>query len=449
MTAAARQDTQEQLVDLAARVSADPLAFVMAAFPWRTGSLIGEDGPDVWQREVLTAIRDGLLTVQEAIQLAIASGHGPGKSALVCWVILWALMTYPDTRGVVTANTEAQLRGKTWPELAKWHRMSLWSSWFELGATTIFSTEPGHDRTWRIDAVAWSERSVESFAGLHNAGKRILCVMDEASAIPDVIWETVEGALTDRGTQILWLVAGNPTRNSGRFRECFGRFRHRWHCWQVDSRTARMTNKAQIAQWIADYGEDRDFVRVRVRGVFPRAGSMQFIPGEMVDAAMTREADANIFDALVLGCDIARFGDDSTVIWARKGRDARTIPPIRLRGADTMTVAGRIAEQAQRLSADAVFIDGGGLGAGVVDRCRQLNVRNVFDVQFGSQPNSAVGDEDMPACANLRAQIWSRMREWLRVGTIPSDQELRSDLTGTEYGYNMRSEIQLEKKTDM
>jgi hypothetical protein len=110
----------------------------------------------------------------------------------------------------------------------------------------------------------------------------------EASAIPDLIWETTEGALTDEQTEILWLVCGNPTRNNGRFRECFGRYRHRWIRRQVDSRNARITNKQQIAQWITDYGEDSDFVRVRVKGEFPRASSMQFIASDMVEAAMAR-----------------------------------------------------------------------------------------------------------------------------------------------------------------
>ena len=114
---------------------------------------------------------------------------------------------------------------------------------------------------------------------MHNQGKRIIALFDEASSIPDVIWETTEGALTDKDTEIIWGVFGNPTRNTGRFRECFagGRFQHRWQPRQVDSRTARLTNKEEIAEWINDYGEDSDFVRVRVKGIFPRAGSMQFV----------------------------------------------------------------------------------------------------------------------------------------------------------------------------
>ena len=98
------------------------------------------------------------------------------------------MTTCDDCRGVVTANTESQLKQKSWSELQKWHRLCLWNAWFTLSATALYSSDPTHEKTWRIDAVPWSISSVESFAGLHNAGKRILVVFDEASAIPDTIW---------------------------------------------------------------------------------------------------------------------------------------------------------------------------------------------------------------------------------------------------------------------
>lgn len=448
-------DPEQRLVELAARCSRDPLSWVIAAFPWgEPGSLAEHGGPDTWQTDILSAIRDGLLTPGQAIQIAIASGHGPGKSALVAWLILWAVTTMPDTRGVVTANTETQLRTKTWAEVAKWHRLSLWQHWFELTATAIFSRDAAHEKTWRIDAIPWSERNTEAFAGLHNAGRRILVLFDEASAIPDIIWETTEGALTDTDTQIIWLVAGNPTRNTGRFRECFGRFRHRWINRQVDSRTARLTNKAQIDQWVADYGEDSDFVRVRVRGVFPRAGSMQFIAAELVEAAMSdeRNPDVTIWDPLTMGVDVARFGDDQTVIRIRRGRDARTIAPIKLRGANTMTVAAKVAELAEHYRPDAIFVDGTGVGGGVVDRLRQLHYP-VIEVQFGGKPDrSQVGQEGAVVYANKAAEMWGLMRDWLRGGMLEYDPELLGDLTGREYGYvarDGRDAIALEKKDDM
>lgn len=217
-------DHEQQLVDDIVSFRHDPLGYVLYAFPWgeEGTELANKSGPRQWQREVLESIgqqlRDGAKDRGEVIREAVASGHGIGKSALVSWVILWALGTEVDTRGVVTANTESQLRTKTWPEVAKWHRLSINGHWFKLVGTALFSTDPGHEKNWRIDAVPWSDVNTEAFAGLHNEGKRILLVFDEASAIADLVWEVAEGALTDENTEILWVAFGNPTRNA----ECPG-----------------------------------------------------------------------------------------------------------------------------------------------------------------------------------------------------------------------------------
>src|SRR5262245_23271760 len=256
------------LIAVLGALSKDPLAFVMWAFPWgEPGELEKFKGPEPWQTDILLGIRDGLLTPNKAIQHATASGHGVGKSALVAWIILWATSTFTDTRGVVTANTENQLRTKTRAELGKWFRLFRARDLFKLSATALFSADPTRETTWRIDLVPWSENNTEAFAGLHNKGRRILVIFDEASAIADSIWETTEGALTDADTQIIWCVFGNPTRNTGRFRDCFpvGRFARFWSTIQVDSRRVSITNKDQIAKWIEVYGEDSDFSRSRIR----------------------------------------------------------------------------------------------------------------------------------------------------------------------------------------
>jgi len=439
-------DARDQLSSDVGGFAHDPLGFVLYVFSWGKGELAGHQGPDAWQRDVLEDIgrrlRDGG-ALGDAIREAVASGHGIGKSALVAWIILWALATCPDTKGVVTANTEAQLRTKTWAELAKWHRLSIVRDWFELTATALISRMPGHDKTWRVDQVPWSERNTEAFAGLHNKGRRVLLVFDEASAIPDVIWEVSEGALTDSDTEIVWCAFGNPTRNTGRFRECFGRFRHRWTTRQIDSRTAAMTNKAQLSAWVEDYGEDSDFVRVRVRGVFPRAGSNQFIPSDMVAAARGRELRPDQYSMMprVLSVDVARFGEDQTVITRRQG--LQCFPQQKLRGVDTMTLAGIVAQVCHEWQPDEVFIDGVGVGAGVVDRLRQLGFY-VTDAQAGARAL------DPAKFANRRAEMWGKMRDWLEQGgSIPDDPELEADLTGLEYSFAASGALQLEKKEDM
>lgn len=441
-------DTSDrELITLMGSVGRDPLGFVLLAFPWGKGELAAfPDGPDVWQREVLEDIGTSLQSgssLSTSIQEAVASGHGVGKSALVAWIILWAVSTFPDTKGVVTANTENQLRTKTWAELAKWHRLCLTRTWFECTATALISNQPGHEKTWRVDMTPWSERNTEAFAGLHNQGRRVLLIFDEASAIPDVVWEVSEGALTDADTEIIWCAFGNPTRNTGRFRECFGRFRHRWHTRQIDSRTARMTNKAQLQQWIDDYGADSDFVKVRVLGEFPSAGETQFIPVALVDEAMERRPQASAYAhaPLVMGVDVARFGSDSTVITFRRGLLCE--PQVVLRDMDTMRVAGLVAQHYTERHAQAVFVDGVGVGAGVVDRLRQLGIP-VVDAQAGARAL------DPAKYANRRAEMWGEMRDWLRLAFLPpDDRDLKQDLTGVEYGFTSSGALQLEKKEDM
>ena len=437
--------TLDELVRFLAGFARDPLAFVHAVFPWGTGELERREGPEPWQAAILGRLRDGL-DPSRAIMEATASGHGVGKSALVAWMILWAMSTAADTRGVVTANTEVQLKTKTWAELAKWHRLFIGRELFRLEATSLSSIDPEHVRTWRVDMVPWSERNPEAFAGLHNQGRRVFMIYDEASSIPDIIWETSEGFLTDEDTERLWLVFGNPTRSTGRFRNAFDD--PRWHTTQVDAREVSFTNKGQIAQWADAYGDDSDFFRVRVKGVFPRVGASEFIPAYLVAQARVAEAVSHRFDPCMIGVDVARFGDDETVLVVRKGRDARSIPAVRLRGMDTMAVAARVVEIATAYRADAVFIDGGGVGGGVVDRCRQLRL-DVFDIQFGSKPANADLLARSERYANRRAEMWGALRAWLDIGAIEDSDQLSEQLVGPTYGFNGKDEIQLERKEDM
>lgn len=442
------------LIEELAAYSSDPLGFVMFAFPWgEEGSELAKaSGPEPWQRELLEQIRQGM-SVDEAVQFARASGHGVGKSALTAWIILWAMTTFEDTRGVVTANTENQLKTKTWVEVAKWFRLFIGRDYFRLTATALFARDPDHETTWRIDMVPWSERNTEAFAGLHNKGKRILVLFDEASAIPDLIWEVTEGALTDEDTQILWGAFGNPTKNTGRFRECFpgGRFHHRWDTATVDSRTVSITNKEQLQKWIDDYGEDHDFVRVRVLGAFPRVDATSFISLEMAREAAARETEPHS-STVVIGVDVGRFGDDPAVIYPRKGRDGRSLPIEVYPSIDTMQLAAKVAAAYLLHKATLIFVDEGGVGGGVVDRLNQLRIPCV-PINFGSKADGT-NSNDGALYANKRAEIWGALREWLKVGSIPdqvsgSEEGLVAELCAPSYGLNVREEIQLESKKEM
>lgn len=442
------------LLDWLGSVSQDPYAFVLGAFAWGEPDtqLENEHGPEPWQRELLEHIRDGLIDVNTAVQTAIASGHGVGKSALVSWLILWSISTLPDTRGVVTANTETQLKTKTWSELGKWYHRFIAKEHFSLTATAIFSTDPAHERTWRIDMVPWSERNTEAFAGLHNKGRRIVLIFDEASAIPDIIWETAEGALTDADTQILWCVFGNPTRNKGRFKDCFAGGQHSatWHSKSVDSRSVSFTNKDQIAKWVSGYGEDSDFCRIRIYGMFPRVGEMEFFSSDDIAAACAREAVHHAHEPLALGVDVARYGKNASVIFARKGRDARTFQRERFQGLNTVQLADKVFETTSRLHADGVMIDGGGVGGGVVDNCR-AKAMHVFEVQFGGKddtPHSTWGSQG-EKYANKRSGMYGAARAWLKVGAIPDEPGFRKQFSSIKYVINKQDCIQLISKEDM
>ena len=435
------------LLEWLASVSDDPLAFVLGAFEWGTDTLSRSAGPEQWQIDILEWVRQGL-PFEEAVQLATASGHGVGKSALVAWLILWAISTREDTRGVVTANTETQLKTKTWAELGKWYNLFIGRSLFYLSATAIFSVDSNRERTWRIDQVPWSERHTEAFAGLHNQGKRILVVFDEASAIPDLIWETTEGALTDANTQIIWATFGNPTRNSGRFKACFDPGSY-WKTKRVDSRTVSFTNKAQIARWIQSYGVDSDFVKIRILGQFPSQGEMEFFLAEDIDAAMSRSPE-EVFGALVLGVDVARFGANFSVIYPRRGRDAASIARKRFQGLSTVDLATKVSESFRELRADGILVDGGGVGGGVVDQLRHMQM-HCFEVQFGGKPSGmgfATGSQG-ESYANKRAEMYGGLRAWMKTGSLPPDPELRAQLLSITYTFNNKDQILLTSKEVM
>ena len=450
MTTTQPNDVELQLADLMAECYANPLKHVMVSYPWGSGSLEGRTGPDTWQAEFLRELGaevrkrkfDGVTAV-DPIQFATASGHGIGKSCMTAFIIRWIMDTRPFSKGIVTANTSEQLRTKTWAELAKWHHLGLTKHWWTLnagGGGSMNMYHNAHRETWRVDAQTCREENSEAFAGLHAANATPFYIFDEASAVPDKIWEVREGGLTDGEPMTFdW---GNPTRNSGRFFENMeGRFRHRFIRRSIDSRDVAITNKELFKKWIEDYGEQSDFCKVRIFGQFPSAGELQFIPGEDVTKGVGLEVHVTPSDALVMGVDVARFGDDQSVIYLRQGRDAESQGLYTYRGVDTMTLASEVARIAAEKKPDAIFIDGGGVGGGVIDRCRQLALE-VIEINFGSKATQR-------GYANMRAQMWGNMRDALRDGVrLPDSDDLRVDLTGLEYGYNLRNDIQLEKKED-
>lgn len=439
-----------------------PYDFMFWAWPYGEASseLEKREPLEKWQAEATFYLQqkllEGLATpeqiITEAVQIAVRSGHDVGKSAWISKLAIWAISTREDTKGVVTANTEKQLRLKLWSELRKWHRLFIASHLFKVTATSIQAADPEREGEWRIDAIPWSEDNPEAFAGLHNHGKRIIVIFDEASGIPPNIWETTDGVFNEADTELIWIVTGNPTRNTGRFIECFdpngqGRF---WKTYEVDSRSVSFTNKARIEQAIEMWGEDSDYVRVRFLGKPPRSSAAQLIPSDLILSSMSCPIQSYIHDALILGVDVARQGDDESVIVFRRGKDARSIRALRYRGLNNVELGQQIATLIAAHAPDAVFIDGGGVGAGVIDFLRHLG-HSPIEVQFGGTASIPLGGE---LAANKRAEMYLSLRQWLREGgALESSRELQSQLIAIEYGHSRikgkQDAIQLTPKDEM
>lgn len=457
-TATSRASSYDDLLHAqVAEYYADPLGFVMFAYPWgEPGVLASHAGPDTWQTEALVWIGeqvkdrafDGVHAVSP-IREATSSGHGIGKSTLVGFLVDWIMSTRPHCRGTITANTMTQLQTRTWASVQRWTRLCKTAHWFEINTERMY--RKGYKESWFCAPQSSKEENSEAFAGQHAADSTSFYIFDEASSIPRSIYQVAEGGLTD-GESMIYLF-GNPTRSDGPFHEaCFGSMRHRWHPRTVDSRTSRFTNKEQLAEWIHDYGIDSDFVRVRVLGLPPNASDLQFIGHATVAAAQTVAPVTLADDPLIAGLDLARGGSDECVIRFRRGKDARSVKPIRIPGEqarDSMKLVTLATDILNRIydgrRVRVLFVDatGGSIGGPVADRLRQLGHRNVIDVQFA-------GESPDPKLANMRAYMWSKMRDWLNAGgAIDNSAQLETDLLAPGYFHDKQDRLLLESKEQM
>jgi hypothetical protein len=416
------------LAETLAKMRDDPLGGALYLWGWGAQSLAGCRLED-WQFQTYIKLRDHLqnpLTRHHPFRLAIASGHGIGKSAFLSQMQIIMLSTFPMTRCIVTANTEGQLRTKTWPELAKWHQLALNSHWFEYTKTALISKDVNSSENWRSDAVTWSLTNTDAFAGAHNQGKRLFEAFDEASQIPKEIFEVTEGAMSDKNTQLIWLAFGNPTQLSGPFYDCFHSPKSRWQTLQIDSRTVTITNKDELDGQIGEHGEDSDFVRIRIRGMFPRSSINQAIPREWVDKAAKRVIKhQSEFDyaPCIVGIDGSWTGDDPLAVYVRQGNYCKRILVLNKNDNDIQT-AGKIVGAVRQLHpypVDAWILDQG-YGTGIYSALKVMGFKKVFLVPFG-------GSSPDPGFANMRTYIWREMGLWLRDGgVIQDDVELEQEL---------------------
>lgn len=442
----------------------DPLSFVLFIYPWgKKGTPLEHfHGPRTWQREALEQLGEHLKAQQDLMAQdkqpemwrdATVSGRGVGKSALVAWKEHWMMSTRLGSTTIITANTEPQLKSRTFAEVGKWNTLALNSHWFE---TTVLSVRPAgwFEKLVKADlkidtgyyyaqGQLWSEENPDAFAGVHNP-LGVQVIYDEASGIPNQIWNVTEGFFTEPTLNRFWDVYSNGRRNSGAFYDCFhdqamaARWRHR----QLDSRTVEGTDLGLFESMIAQHGPDHDTVRVEVLGKFPAQGQNQFISGDLVQDAKHREVEPDNGAPLIMGIDVARFGGDNTVFRWRQGRDARSIPPVKIKNRDNMQVANLAAQWIDRTKPDAVNIDAGN-GTGVIDRLKEMKYQ-VHEVWFG-------GKADSKEWANKRTEMYAEMRDWLGGGAIDGDAALARDLTSPEYSFfgKAKDAVMLESKESM
>ena len=436
-------NTEEEMQAACVRFADDPLGFTLWAYDWGHGALSEWDGPDWWHKEVFQCIKEYLQNDDPLpLRIAIASGHGAAKTAFVAWMNMWFMSCRPHPQVVTTANTETQLNTKTWRELAKWHKLAANKDWFTWTATSFYLN--AHQETWKANAIPWSENNTEAFAGTHE--ENVLVQFDEGSKISDKIWEVTDGVLTTRKN--IWIVYGNGTRNVGRFYDCFHKNSKFWRTWQIDSRKCKastLLGTGYLESLITQYGgEDTDQARVRVRGLFPRTATRQLISTEAVEKCQKFEAEGWEMQPKVMGVDIARFGENSSAICIRQGR--KVYPIEVLPKQDLMATSHYVAEVIKRERPIQVFVDGSGIGAGVVDRLRQLNFP-VIDVNGG---NSSLN----PRFLNKRAEMWWETKEFIEAGCeLPPDGEtrptLKEELTCIEYDFTDKGRIRLDRKSDV
>ena len=449
----------------------DPLAFTMYVYPWGEAGtpLADKEGPHKWQQEELEKVGNHMVKVRFAVEqglpipiyrAAFSSGRGPGKSALFGMIAHWQLSTHLGAQTIVAANTESQLRSKTFPEIARWITMACNKHWFELEGlrvtpATWFAQMVADQlkidaKYWNIQGQTWTEESPESFAGAHNAYG--LCqLFDEASGIPAPVWTTADGFFTDRTPFRFHFAASQMRRTSGQFFDLFHN-RKKWSDWNVRKLDTRFmpdcVDAEYVRRFIETHGEDSDEVRIEIKGDAPSMGESQFIPSDLVRAAQERQYPTNDPGAaLVMGVDPAPRG--RTVIRFRQGRNARDCCGSDTRrvlnGQDNVQIAAEVARLVEKWKPDAVCVDFG-MGTGVIDILRHTHKIRVVEVRFGEKPVTLNSE-----FATRAAELWGFVRDLLGDGEIDRSDELFRDLTAREWRWSGREDNKkiLEDKEDL
>jgi len=414
---------------------------------------------EVWSAdhvEALESIFDISLTEQQkslvraadnpTARVAVSSATGTGKTCCLAMMTLLYLMILPDCRILLTSPSFSQLQRVMYAEITKMYRR-MPEQLQDLFVLTREKIEyKGTSKYLHVaNLVTASVENKESLQGGHSYS---YCVIgDEASGIGEEVFDILLGTLST-GVGGRFILVSNPVRSSGRFFEVFSRDLPGWTKLFFSAFDSPNVNPQWIAEMKETYGEDNDLYRMRVQGLFPRVGIAQFISGDVVTAAINNPLHPSAYSNFPVlgGVDVARFGNDSSILLARQG--PKVLEYRCFKGLDTMEVASKVAEFNGIYKFNKIFIDSIGIGAGTYDRCKDLRlpVAEVIVSNKSTEPN---------VYANLRSQLWGKMRDWLGNGaslpTYSRDREsnLSAQLTSMEFFYTNKMQIQLLAKKDL
>jgi hypothetical protein len=384
--------------------------------------------PTAQQRSVLEAIDSG------KSRIAVKSGHGTGKTTLLSWIILWTGLFRKGAKIPCTAPAYPQLAAMLAPEVRKWRHVLP----IELRELIDMSEGRVSFRHLGNEAIFRTARpeNPEALQGFH---ADYLCwIVDEASGVSEKHFEAIEGSLT--GEKSLVILTGNPTRITGFFYDAFTRNSDLWERFTFNAENSENVTKASIELKRREYGEDSDAYRVRVLGEFPRQNADALFSQELIYAAQSLDSYSDE-GADIWALDVARYGDDKSVLCKRRDRNIYALD--KRRSMDTQELAGWLAHEYREATnkPQAIYIDVIGVGAGVYDRALALNLP-VFEA------NVSIRADDDQTYFNKRSEIFHRLRDALKNGTrLINDDELTGDLTAIAYVFKS-GKAALEEKSE-
>lgn len=395
-------------------------------------------------------------------KVSVKSGQGVGKTALEAGLILWFLVCRPYSKVIATAPTMQQLYDVLWAEIAKWLNSSKVNNLLTWTKTKVYMV--GDSERWF--ATAKTATKPENMQGFHE--DHMLIVVDEASGVADQIMEAILGTLTGDDNKLLLM--GNPNRLDGVFFDSHNKDRDKYKAHTVSSRDSKRTSKDNIAMLESKYGKDSDVVRVRIDGNFPKGALDSFISLETVEfscsvSSKIRQDEVTSARVLHIGCDVARFGDDKTVITPRISNKVFEFRNYIKKS--TMETAGNVImtckqymNQYPNLNSCIIKVDDSGVGGGVTDRLNEVIKEEKLPYKVIPVNNGEKASDDY--YFNLGAQLWGNIKELLELNLsnsiqgkndvqieLPKDDEMIKQLSVRKYHMTSKGKIQLESKDDM